>query len=54
MQWEKVIFISAGTGLAPFIGFMQDKEKLIEEKQKVPIVTMFFGCKHENGDFIYK
>lgn len=25
MKWKKVIFISAGTGFAPFRGYLQDK-----------------------------
>lgn len=29
MQWDKVIFISAGTGFAPFRGFLQEKEILV-------------------------
>lgn len=59
MGWKKVIYIAAGTGLAPFRGFIQEKVYNLEQRKQgkqvnVPIVTLFFGCKHENGDFIYK
>ena len=59
MQWKKVIFIAAGTGLAPFRAFIQEKIYNIKQKEEgknvnVPIITLFFGIKHEHGDFIYK
>ncbi len=59
MKWKKVIFVAAGTGLAPFRAYIQEKICNIALKKEgkevnVPIVTLFFGCKHENGDFIYK
>lgn len=59
MKWKKVIFVAAGTGLAPFRGYIQEKIFNIKQKSegkeaKVPIISLFFGCKHENGDFIYK
>jgi sulfite reductase alpha subunit-like flavoprotein len=51
MKWKKVIFIAAGTGFAPFRGYLQEKTYNITQKQEgkdcnVPIVTLFFGCKH--------
>lgn len=59
MKWKKVIFIAAGTGLAPFRAYIQEKVYNINQKKEgknvnVPIITLFFGCKHETGDFIYK
>lgn len=59
MKWKKVIFIAAGTGLAPFRAYLQEKVYNIKLKEEgkdvnVPIVTLIFGCKHEVGDFIYK
>ena len=54
MKWKKVIFMAAGTGLAPFRGYLQEKQQLVESKQDAPLVTLFFGCKHLTGDYIYK
>ena len=54
MKWKKVIFVAAGTGIAPFRGYLQEKVHLMKQNAQAPIVTLFFGCKHENGDFIYK
>ena len=54
MKWKKVIFIAAGTGFAPFRGFLQEKVYNMNQNVNTPIVTLFFGCKHETGDFICK
>ena len=54
MKWKKVIFMAAGTGLAPFRGYLQEKQRLIEAEKEAPLVTLFFGCKHFTGDYIYK
>ena len=56
MTWKKCIFVGAGTGLAPLRAFIH--QKVYRSKQNnganVPKITLFFGCRHENGDFIYK
>lgn len=54
-----MIFVAAGTGLAPFRAFIQEKVFLLKRIEEganltVPIISLFFGCKHEEGDFIYK
>lgn len=51
-----VIMFAAGTGVAPFIGFCQEKEYLIEKGiNKCPgDMTLYFGCRHQIGDFIFK
>ena len=51
MKWEKVIFIAAGTGMAPFRAYIQEKIYLMKQKAEgkdvnIPIITLFFGCKH--------
>ena len=51
MKWKKAIFIAAGTGVAPFRAYLQEKVYLMKQKAEgknvnVPIITLFFGCKH--------
>lgn len=52
-----VIMIGGGVGVAPFRAFLQEKEFLME-KGKVNKgemeMTLFFGCKHEEGDNIFR
>jgi sulfite reductase alpha subunit-like flavoprotein len=53
-RWKKVILIGAGTGFAPFRGYLQEKELAMKENRPFPIVTLYFGCRKSNSDFIYK
>ncbi|KRX10660.1 Riboflavin synthase-like beta-barrel [Pseudocohnilembus persalinus] len=51
-----VIMVGAGTGVAPFRAFCQEKQYLIEKGINLSPGTfyLYFGCRHENGDFIFK
>jgi NADPH-ferrihemoprotein reductase len=53
-KWRKVIFIGAGTGFAPFRGFLQEQQIAKNENREVPLISVYFGCKNRNSDFIYK
>ncbi|CAH8576617.1 unnamed protein product [Schistosoma margrebowiei] len=49
-----VIMIASGTGLAPFRAFIQERVKMAQDKVgKTGQMVLFFGCRHENEDFIY-
>ena len=49
-----VIMIGPGTGLAPFRGFIQERAWQKEEGKAVGETHLFFGCRHQNKDYIYK
>lgn len=48
-----VIMIGPGTGLAPFRGFIQERSFLKSEGKPVGDTILYFGCRHENEDFLY-
>ncbi|KAM7390577.1 hypothetical protein PAMA_008647 [Pampus argenteus] len=50
------IMVGPGTGVAPFIGFLQQREK---ERQQNPEVVfgetwLFFGCRHKDRDYLFR
>lgn len=52
-----LIMVGPGTGVAPFIGFLQHRE---QQKRNFPShvkfgeTWLFFGCRHKNKDFLYR
>jgi sulfite reductase alpha subunit-like flavoprotein len=48
-----VILISNGAGIGPFKGFLEEKEAL-KSLGVIGDITLFFGCKKEDSDFLYK
>uniref|UniRef100_A0A3Q2NS41 NADPH--hemoprotein reductase n=1 Tax=Fundulus heteroclitus TaxID=8078 RepID=A0A3Q2NS41_FUNHE len=49
-----VIMIGPGTGIAPFMGFIQERGWLKEQGKDVGETVMYFGCRHKNEDYIYQ
>ncbi|KAN0034806.1 hypothetical protein ACTFIV_001338 [Dictyostelium citrinum] len=47
-----IIMIGPGTGVAPFIGFLQHLSKTTTSSK--PTTWLFFGCRSEKRDFLYK
>ncbi|XP_042366029.1 methionine synthase reductase isoform X2 [Plectropomus leopardus] len=50
------IMVGPGTGVAPFIGFLQQREK---ERKENPEATfgetwLFFGCRHRDRDYLFR
>jgi len=48
-----IIMIGAGTGLAPFRGFLQELNHL-RKSQEIPPCLLFYGCRHPSKDYIYR
>lgn len=50
-----IIMIGPGTGIAPFIGFLQHRYILKNNERAVFGKTwLFFGCRYSNRDYLYK
>ncbi|KAM4871260.1 methionine synthase reductase isoform X3 [Urocitellus parryii] len=51
-----IIMVGPGTGVAPFIGFLQHRAKLQEQDPEGNFGAMwlFFGCRHKDRDYLFR
>lgn len=49
-----IIMICAGTGIAPFKGFVQERAMQIKAGRSLAPALLFVGCRHEDRDMLYK
>jgi NADPH-ferrihemoprotein reductase len=49
-----VIMIGPGTGVAPFRGFIRERYHAACQGEAVGPTWLFFGCRNENSDYLYK
>jgi sulfite reductase alpha subunit-like flavoprotein len=54
---KPMILIGPGTGIAPFMGFLSQRQAMSSEtadKTSLGTVDVFFGCRHEKHDWLYQ
>jgi cytochrome P450/NADPH-cytochrome P450 reductase len=51
---EDMILIGPGTGVAPFRGFLQERQRQKENGVAIGKQLLFFGCRHPDQDYIYQ
>lgn len=49
-----MVMVCAGTGLAPFRGFLQERAVQAQNGRSVGLSLLFFGCDHPDVDFLYR
>ncbi|XP_042564364.1 NADPH--cytochrome P450 reductase isoform X3 [Clupea harengus] len=49
-----VVMIGPGTGIAPFMGFLQERAWQKEQGKDVGETVLYYGCRYRNEDFLYQ
>ncbi|XP_043859610.1 NADPH--cytochrome P450 reductase [Dromiciops gliroides] len=49
-----VVMIGPGTGIAPFVGFIQERAWLKEQGKEVGETVLYYGCRRSEEDYLYR
>ena len=50
-----IIMVATGTGVAPFLGFLQERTKNADQNQNQKCNnTLYYGCRHPDLDYLFK
>lgn len=49
-----IIMVGPGTGVAPMMGFLQEREHLLKRKTQIGPAMLFFGCRSRHDDYVYE
>ncbi|XP_022363945.1 LOW QUALITY PROTEIN: NADPH--cytochrome P450 reductase-like [Enhydra lutris kenyoni] len=49
-----VIMVGPGTGVAPFIGFIQERAWLRQQGKEVGETLLYYGCRRADEDYLYR
>ena len=51
---DGLIMVAAGSGIGPFLGFLEERKAKMEREDQSGPCWLFFGCRSQEYDFIYK
>lgn len=51
---QPVIMVAAGTGIAPFRGFIQERARMKQVGRACGKMLLYFGCRSPDEDYIYR
>ncbi len=49
-----ILMIAAGTGMAPFRGFLEERAARADAQERFGDAALFFGCDHPDVDLLYR
>ncbi|EME43116.1 hypothetical protein DOTSEDRAFT_72482 [Dothistroma septosporum NZE10] len=50
---QPIIMVAAGTGIAPFRAFLQERARLSKMGREIGRTVLFFGCRNQKQDYLY-